>query len=226
LIVAVALFILAVPWAGAPPAAMAACANTATFAESAQRHGAAVFTGRAIRERPESGDIVFAVDRWFKGPHAARVVLLPGYSAFIAEPPEAGVIQATLAMVVSGDAISLVLDQPVLLVATSVSGSGAFAPATCSIGAVPLDSDEGRDVLAAAVALFGPGRPASDLPATDALDTGATDSVAGPAGAGDWRPMILAAVFAAGLILVGRRIPGRQRRAEARPRPGRDRAGR
>jgi hypothetical protein len=157
---------------------------------------------------PESGDVVFAVDRWFHGPHAARAVHLLAPYAYVVEPPTAGVIPATLARTTSGEAISLVRDQPVLLVATWDSESEAFVPTACSIAGVSLDSPEGREALAAAVALFGPGRPAVELPSTDALDPGRSGTATAPGGVSDWRPVVLVFALGAGFVLARRRIAG------------------
>jgi len=159
---------------------------------------------------PESGDVVFAVDRWFHGPHAARVVHLLAPHAYVVEPPTAGVIQATLAMTTSGDAVQLVRDQPVLMVAAWDPASGAFGAQACGLAGVPLDSAEGRTALAAAVAFFGPGRPAVKLPSTDTLDPGTTTTAAAPGGASEWRPLILVFALGAGLVLFRRRIAGRR----------------
>jgi hypothetical protein len=203
--VSLAILLVAAAWAGSPTPGMASCAGAATLEQSAQEAGVAVFTGHATRERPESGDVVFVVDRWFEGPHAGRVVHLLDSSASMVEPPTVGLIPATLAKTTSGEAISLVRDEPVLLVATWDSESETFVPTACSIAGVALDSPEGRTALAAAVALFGPGRPAVELPSTDALDPGATTTAATAGGASDWRAIVLLAL-GAGLVLVRRRI--------------------
>ncbi len=164
--------------------------------------------GRATGEMPESGDVVFAVDRWFHGPHAARVVRLLDSSAYVVEPPTAGVIQATLAKTVSGDAIQLVRDQPVLMVAAWDPASGMFGAQACGLAGVPLDSAEGPSTISAAVAFFGPGRPAVKLPSTDTLDPGRTRTSAAPGGASDWRPIVLLFALGAGFLLARRRIAG------------------
>lgn len=206
--VSLAIFVVAVGWVGAPAPGKASCAATATLEQSAQEPGVAVFTGHATGELPESGDVVFAVDLWFEGPHAARVVRLGGSSAYVAEPPTAGLIQAAMARTTSGDAIPLVRGEPVLLVATWDPKSETFGPNACSIGGVPLDSPEGREALAAAVAIFGPGRSAADLPATDTLDPGLIPAPAAPVGVQDLLPLILAFALAAGLGLARRRTAG------------------
>jgi hypothetical protein len=208
LTVSLAILVSAAGWAGAPSSAQASCASTATLEQSAQNTSVAIFTGRATREMPESGDVVFAVDRWFHGPHAARVVRLLDSSAYVVEPPTAGVIRATLAKTVSGDAILLVRDQPVLMVAAWDPASGAFGAQACGLAGVPLDSAEGRTALAAAVALFGPGRPAVNLPATDALDPGPIDTPVAPVGVHDFWPLVVASALAAGFVLARRRIAG------------------
>ena len=128
--------------------------------------------------------------------------------AYVVEPPTAGVIQATLAKTVSGDAIHLVRDQPVLMVAAWDPASGAFGAQACGLAGVPLDSAEGRAALAAAVALFGAGRPAVELPSTDTLDPGRSGTAAAPGGASDWRPIVLVVALGAGFVLARRRIAG------------------
>ena len=203
-----AILLAAAAWAGSPTAAQASCASTATLEQSAQDPSVAIFTGRATGELPESGDVVFAVDRWFHGPHAARVVRLLDSSAYVVEPPTAGVIQATLAMTTSGDAIQLVRDQPVLMVAAWDPASGMFGAQACGLAGVPLDSAEGRSTISAAVAFFGPGRPAVKLPSTDTLDPGTTTTSAAPGGASDWRPIVLVFALGAGFVLARRRIAG------------------
>jgi hypothetical protein len=208
LIAFLAVFLLAAAWAGSPAPTKAACASTATLEQSAQEPGVAIFTGRATGVTPVSGDVVFAVDRWFHGPHAARVVSLLAPYAFIVEPPTAGVIRATLANVTSGEAITLVRDQPVLMVAAWVPESGAWGTQACSLAGVPLDSAEGRAALAAAVASFGAGLPAAEVPSTDAIDPGRSGTAAAPGGATDWRPLILVLALVAGFVLARRRIAG------------------
>ncbi|MCJ7709203.1 MAG: hypothetical protein MUQ32_00070, partial [Chloroflexi bacterium] len=128
--------------------------------------------------------------------------------ANVVEPPTAGVIRATLASVTSGDAISLVRDQPVLMVAAWFPESGGFATQACSIAGVPLDSAEGRAALAEAVALFGPGLPAAELPATDTVNPGRGGTAAAAGSAGDWRPIVLVFAFVAGFVLARRRVAG------------------
>lgn len=206
--VSLAILLAAAAWAGSPTPGVASCAGAATLEQSAQEAGVAVFTGHATRELPESGDVVFVVDLWFEGPHAGRVVRLLDSSASMVEPPTAGLITATLARTTSGEAISLVRDEPVLLVATWDSESGAFVPTACSIAGVSLDSPEGREALGAAVALFGPGRPAVELPSTDALGPGRSGAAVAPGGASDWRPIVLVFALGAGFVLARRRIAG------------------
>jgi hypothetical protein len=113
-----------------------------------------------------------------------------------------------LAKTVSGDAIQLVRDQPVLMVAAWDTASGAFGAQACGLAGVPLDSAEGRTALAAAVALFGPGRPAVNPPSTDALDPGRSGTAAAAGGGSDWQPMVLVLALGAGFVLARRRIAG------------------
>ena len=207
LIVAVAVILLVAGSAAAPLPGKASCAGTATLAQIAKQPGAAVFSGRATREVPESYDVEFAVDRWFHGAHAARVVHLLGWSAGLVEP-QAGVIQATLARTTAGDAVTLVRDEPVLMIAEWVEESGAFAVRFCSGAGVPLDSAEGRQALRAAVAFFGAGRAAHALPSTDTLDHDATATAAATTPVRDWRPLVFAFAFAAALVSVVRRAAG------------------
>jgi hypothetical protein len=177
----------------------------------------AIFTGWATGAVAESGDVEFTVDRWFHGQHAARVLHLRASSAYVVEPPTAGVIRATLAQTVSGDAIQLVRGQPVLMVGAWDPASGTFGAQACGLAGVPLDSAEGRTAVAAAVALFGPGRSAARLPSTDALEPGpggTTAAAAGAGDAGDWRPLILVVALAAGLALSRRRIADRRARSD------------
>jgi hypothetical protein len=209
LVVAVAVILLAAGSAAAPLPGKASCAGTATLAQVAKEPGAAVFSGRATREVPESYDVEFAVDRWFHGAHAARVVHLLGWSAGLVEP-QAGVIQATLARTTAGDAIMLVRDEPVLMIAEWVEESGAFAVRFCSGAGVPLDSPEGRQALQAAVALFGAGRAAPALPSTDTLDPDATGTVAATPPVRDWWPPVLAFALAVALVELMRRAAARR----------------
>lgn len=197
--------VLVVAWAGSPPVGRAACAGTATLPESARMPRAAIFTGRATAEAPDGGDVTFVVDRWFTGPHAARVVLLQGSSVWLEEPPAAGVIRARLAMTVSGEAIPLVRDQPVLLVAMWAPNPGIFVPQACSLGAVPLDSADGRAALAAAVDLFGAGVRAADLPATDTQAVTETRPGTTPSSPVDWQVSVLLVALLGGLALGWRR---------------------
>jgi hypothetical protein len=120
------------------------------------------------------------------------------------------VIRATLASVISGDAISLVRDQPVLMVATWDPESGAFGTQACSIAGVPLEGAEGRAAVAAAVALFGPGLAASSLPSTDTLDPGPSGTATAPGRASDWRPIVLLCALGAGFALGRRRLARRR----------------
>ncbi len=208
LFVAVAVILLVTGSAAAPLPARASCAGTATLSQIAKESGAAVFSGRATREVPEARhDVEFAVDRWFHGAHAARTVHLLGWSAGLVEP-QAGVIQATLARTTAGDAISLVRDEPVLMIAEWVAESGAFAVRFCSGAGVPLDSPEGREALRAAVAVFGAGRAALALPSTDTLDPDATATAAATTQVRDWWLLVFAITLAAALVSVTRRAAG------------------
>jgi hypothetical protein len=136
----------------------------------------------------------------------AGVVRLLAPYPYLVEPPAAGVIRATLAKTVSGDAIPLVRDQPVLMIAVWDPGSGGFGTQGCGLAGVPLDSAEGRAALVAAAALFGPDRLAVEPAATDALDPDAAETAAAPAGTNDWWPLVLAFALAAGIVLLRHRI--------------------
>lgn len=98
---------LAVISAGAPAPGEASCAGTAALEQVASEPGTAVFTGWAARGITGSQDLVFVVDRWFHGRHAAREVRLLGYSAVLAEEEARGPVAVALAEVVAGDAIML-----------------------------------------------------------------------------------------------------------------------
>ena len=203
------IFVLAAAWAGSPTAAKASCASIATLEQSAQDPGVAIFAGRATGEMPESGDVVFAVDRWFHGPHAAREVRLLALVRLRrrtadrrGDPGHAGTGRPRARPSHSSETSRS------CMVAARDPASGAFGPQACGLAGVPLDSPEGREALGAAVALFGPGRPAVELPSTDALDPGTTTTAAAPGGASDWRPVVLVFALGAGLVLARRRIAG------------------
>jgi hypothetical protein len=202
------ILLVAAALAASPTPGKASCGSTATLEQSAHEPGVAIFTGWATGEMPESGDVVFAADRWFHGPHAARVVRLLDSSTYVVEPPPAGVIRATLAKTISGEAIQLVRHQPVLMIAAWDAARGAFGAQACGLAGVSLDSPEGRTALAAAVALFGPGRPSVELPSTDTLDPDESGTAAAPSGTSDWRPIVLVFALGAGLVLARRRIAG------------------
>lgn len=206
---AVAVILLAAGSAAAPLPARASCARTATLAQIAKAPGAAVFSGRATCEVPESDDVGFAVDRWFHGAHAARVVHLLGWSAGLVEP-QAGAFHATLARTTAGDAIRLVRDEPVFMIAEWVEESGAFAVRFCSGAGVPLDSPEGRQALRTAVAFFGAGRAALALLPTDTLDPDATGTPAATTPVRDWWPLAFAFTLATALVRLARRAAGRR----------------
>lgn len=209
LVIAVVGWVTAL-WPGtAPKPALAACADTMSFEQIAREPGSAVFTGRATGVAGPNDDVLFAVDRWLQGPEAARVVVLLGWSAVLLEPPTSGVVPVALAKTVSGDAISLVRDEPVLMIATWTEESRGFGVMPCTVAGVALDSPEGREALRTAEAVFGPGQAASDLPATD---TPAPTMGEGPRawiGLRDWWPLIFALAMAAVIVLIGHRTGGR-----------------
>lgn len=218
LVVAIVGWVTALSPDTAPKPALAACADTMSFEQIAREPGSAVFTGRATGVVGENEDVVFTVDRWFEGPEAARVVLLLGWSAVLLESPATGVVPAALAKTVSGDAISLVRDEPVLMIATWTEESGGFGVMPCTVAGMPLDSPEGRDALQAAEAIFGPGRSATTLPATDTVAPDAADGPTAWSRLRDWWPLVLAFAMAAVIVLTRRRIGGHPG-SSRRPRP-------
>jgi hypothetical protein len=193
-------------WVALPPPGTASCADTETLEQVATEPDVAVFTGRGTGVVGANEDVVFTVDRWFQGPGAARVVLLLGWSATLVDPSTAGLVTAVQAKTVSGDAISLVRDEPVLMLATWVEDQDGFGVYPCSVAGLPLDSPEGRDALRTAEAVFGPGRSAAALPATDTLPAD-VDGAAPPwLGISDWWVLVLAFALATMFVLGRRRI--------------------
>jgi hypothetical protein len=147
------------------PAAAIVCAQQRDFEQMARQPGIALFAGRPLRLVDDGERVAFAVERWFTGPHRAQVVLFAGSWLKLAEPPAAGVIPAVLAATSSG-AITLVRGEPVFMAATWSATYGAFVPDICGIGATPLDEPAAREYLALALARYGQGVAAADLPAT------------------------------------------------------------
>lgn len=186
--------------AASPRPVTGACAEMLPFEEAAQLPGAAVFTGRAVREDAEYR-VVFEVDRWFAGSHPARVVLFSDATAGLVEEPEAGAIPAVLARVVAGDAVGFVPGEPVIVTAFRTPG-GDYDPMFCTEAVVPLATPEGRALLARATDLFGPGTTAARLPPTATLPDAAR-------AAGSSAPWLPALAFLAGLagalLVLGRR---------------------
>ena len=214
IVTAAIVMAIAVGWAGSPAPGTASCARTAALEEVAKESGTAVFTGWAAGRVAGSRDLVFVVDRWFHGGHAAREVRLLGYSAFLEEEEARGPVAVTLAEVVSGDAISLVQDEPVLIVAEWSRVENAFGARACTVSGVPLDSPEGRAALAEAKAAFGRGRAGSELPDTSTLALGPRGGTGVDAAPAEWWLPALALGLAAALVLVFRRF-GRPHRASA-----------
>ncbi|HSG85449.1 MAG TPA: hypothetical protein VLA23_03845 [Candidatus Limnocylindrales bacterium] len=210
-----ALLFLVAASAAVPKPGLASCAGTVALEQVAREPGSAVFTGRATGVAGPNDDVLFAVDRWFQGPEAARVVVLLGWSAVLLEPPTTGVVPVALAKTVSGDAISLVRDEAVLMIATWTEDQKGFGVYACSVAGVPLDSREGRDALKAAEAVFGPGQAAADLPATDTPAATTGDGPQAWIGLRDWWPLVFAFAMAAVIVLMGHRTRGRA----AAPRP-------
>ncbi len=213
--IAVGLAIVLGALVGGPRPVAASCADLLTFDEAARLSGAAVFTGRAVRE-DEEYRVVFAVDRWFSGAHPARIVLFGDDLAGLIEEPEAGVIPAVLARTASGEGIGFVRDEPVIVTAMR-RADGDYGPVICTEAPLSLTSPEGQAAVASATSLFGPGTPASELPATATLPDVA--HTAGPSAA--W-PTVAAFIvaLAGGLLVFGRRraaathrSPGRRRTA-------------
>lgn len=162
--VTAAILLGLVPAVSAP--AVASCATVDTFEETARRSDATLFVGRGLREVDNGWGVEVAVDRWFTGPRPARVLEFDGTVLLLTEPPAAGVVAAITAMTVAGDAIGVVRGEPVFFAAAGPTADGRYVPAICGIGAVPLASPEGQEYLRKAVALFGPGLRASDIPDT------------------------------------------------------------
>jgi hypothetical protein len=71
---------------------------------------------------------------------------------------------------------------------------------------LPLDSPEGRDALRTAEAVFGPGRSAAALPATDTLPADVDGAATPWLGISDWWVLVLAFALATMFVLGRRRI--------------------
>jgi hypothetical protein len=194
------LFLVTVGWIALPPPGLGSCARTVSLEEISRKPHVAVFTGEATGKAPRGYDVVFAVDRWYQGPHASRVVRILGSTAGLSENQDAGVVSSVLAEVVAGDAISLAAGEPVLIVATWDEDSGTFAVYFCSLAGVRLDSPEGRAALRAAEAAFGPGRRAADLPATDTMHEQPVSGAGPTSFVRDWWPLIAALAAAATMV--------------------------
>lgn len=198
--VVVATMAVALTLGGSPPPVAASCATLMPLEAAAALPDAAVFTGRAVREDAEHR-VVFVVDRWFTGSHPARVVLFRDELAGLVEEPEAGVIPAVLAATVSGEGSGFNRDEPVIVAAVRTP-SGEYDPVICAEAVVALVTPEGRARLEQATALFGPGTPASRLPATATLP-GAITSTGSSA---PWLPVAVFVVALVGAVLIlGRR---------------------
>jgi hypothetical protein len=199
----VATVAVAAALVGSPRPVTGACAELLPFEEAASLPGAAVFTGRAVREDAEYR-LVFEVDRWFAGAHPARIVLFRDELAGLVEEPEAGVVPAVLARTVAGDAFGF--NRGELVIVTAVrNADGQYAPVICRENVLPVATPEGRALVAEATDLFGPGTPASRLPPTSTLPDApraAGSSVA-------WLPVAAFLVALAGALI----IPGRRRTA-------------
>jgi hypothetical protein len=205
---------LAALWAAAPPMpepAVADCGRTVTFEQTAREPRASMFTGHAVRELDNGWSVLFEVDRWYKGAHPARFITFDGTLVVLREPPAAGIIAAITARTTAGDAIGLVRGQDVFMVAYGPGEDGRYTPDFCGIGAVALGSAEGRAYLRRAIAIFGAGRPASELPATDAADGPAQVDV--PRGI-PWQPLV---AFIVGVAAALRRL---ERSPRAKPDSG------
>lgn len=189
--------------AGSPPPVAASCARFLSFEEAARLPGAAVFTGRAVREDAEYR-LVFDIERWYAGGRPARTVLFRDELAGLIEEAEAGVIPAVLARTTSGDGFGFNRGELVIVIAVR-SDDGQYGPVTCTQNVVPVATPEGRALVEAAIDLFGPGAPASRLPAT------ATLADAAPA-AGSSAPWLPVAVFVVALV-AALKVPGRRRTA-------------
>lgn len=193
-----------------PSPLTASCARTVGLAEVAKEPGIAVFTGRATGFTVEGRHVVFEVDRWYVGPHAARVVRLDASTAWIGDPA-AGVVGTALAEVVSGDAIQLAAEQPVLIVAMWTPANRTFGVSACTVAGVALETEAGRAALEEARAAFGAGTVAADLPDTDAVAVLRAPD-AGPAGViRDWWTLLLAMGLAGSLTVLRRRAPAGNR---------------
>lgn len=193
-----------------PAPAAASCGTVLGFDETAREPGVSMFTGRAVREA--SGyRVELAVDRWFTGARPARVIHFQQSAVYLVEAPAAGVIPAALARTISGDAVGMVRGEPVFVAAFGSEKEG-YAPAVCGIGAVPLASPEGREYLQNAIAMFGPGLPAAQMPATDVVANAVGPA---PAPGAPWLPVAAFGGGLAGALLVSSR-----RRTTARGRKG------
>jgi hypothetical protein len=208
---------LATEWAGAPSASEASCAGLASLEDVAEEPGSAVFTGWAAGRVVGSQDLVFVVDRWYHGRHAAREIRLLGSTAFLAEPEARGPVGVALAEATAGDAVPLDLDEPVFMVAEWLAAERVFAVRFCTLAGLPLASEEGQSAIAEARATFGRGRPAADLPDTGAMPSSTLETAA-PALLPEWWLPVLALAFAASIVLVNRQV-GRSRRRFPRHRP-------
>lgn len=186
----------------ATPAA-AACADLITFEQAARRPGVAMLTGRGVRTIEDTGVVVFDVDRWFTGPHPARLLELDGSLVGLVEPPAAGTIPATTARTASGEAISLVRGEMVFMVVYGPDAERRYSPGICGIGAVPVASAEGREYVRKATAMFGQGLDVAHLPATDAV---VPTPWTPPRGRLPWLPLaVFAGALAVALGVFGRR---------------------
>jgi hypothetical protein len=183
------------------PAAAIVCAQQRDFEQTAGQPGIALFTGRPLRLVDDGERVAFAVERWFTGTHRAQVVLFAESWLKLAEPPAAGVIPAIAAATSSG-AITLVRGEPVFMAATWSATYRVFVPDVCGIGAAPLDEPAGREYLAKAVAHYGPGLAAADLPATATAPAAVPGAEPLP-----WWPPVVAfgAGLAGALHVLGRR---------------------
>lgn len=204
--VAVAALLLAMgsaAWTAAPAAA--SCGGMLTFEQTARLPGVTMVTGRAIREAANGWQVVFEVERWFTGPHPARTIRFDGSTVILREPPVAGTIPALTARTISGEAIGLVRGELVFVAAGGADADGLYRPILCAIESPPVASALGREYVAQATAMFGPGLPASRLPATDAV----LQRPPAPNGV-SWLP-VAAFVLAVPALLAGlrrRRRPG------------------
>jgi hypothetical protein len=201
--------VLAVTSGGAPAPGRASCASTAPLTEVAKEPGTAVFTGWASARVAGSQDLVFTVDRWFHGRHAAREVRLLGSGALLEDAATRWPVETALAEVVAGDAISLRLDEPVLMVGEWVAAERAFGVRFCTLAGLPLASPEGKAALAEARAAFGRGRASSALPDTATNPTPRRDAPSASTVLPEWSLPVLALMLAASIMLIVRRLGGR-----------------